>query len=39
VFVDGEIARRDETGFDALVTVLRELGYLDDAPDERQPDA
>jgi hypothetical protein len=37
VFVDGETARRDETGFDALVTVLRKLGYLDDSPDERCP--
>jgi hypothetical protein len=30
VFVDGEVCRRDETGFEALVAVLREFGYLDD---------
>jgi hypothetical protein len=39
VFVDGEICRRDETGLDALVTVLRELGYFNDTPDELEPDA
>ena len=39
VFVDGEIARRDETGLDALAAALRELGYLDDCPDDPEPDA
>lgn len=29
VFVDREDRRRDETGLDALVAVLRELGYFD----------
>jgi hypothetical protein len=28
IFVDGEIARRNETGLSALAAVLRELGYL-----------
>jgi hypothetical protein len=34
VFVDGEVARRGETGLAALAAALREFGYLDDPPDQ-----